>query len=206
MATTTAGVLEDTLATTSFMLPGMSSPEQVSYTRMVRFDNECVLIPKTSPTRSKMPVVLTKSYSLPLWKKRSNHLSDEDVEDAAGSSSQPQSPEDNRVTIKVPIPTSVFLQHFCVLFYFKKTTFQVQSKVLTIPSKSQVHFFISNYKKITTFMPRSPFTISIGFKFPQTLVARPPTFVAHLPPPSGWIDSSSSWMLRRLRTDHWGVP
>ena len=91
----------------SFMLPGMGSPEQTSCSRVVRFDNECVLIPKTSLSRSKMPVVLTKSYSLPLWKKRTPHFSDSDVEDPAGSSAQPQSSEDNRVTIKVPIPTFV---------------------------------------------------------------------------------------------------
>lgn len=99
----------------SFMLPGMGSPEQAGCSRVVRFDNECVLIPKTSLTRSKMPVVLTKSYSLPLWKRRSHQFSDSDVEDPAGSSAQPQSSEDNRVTLKVIIPTFV---NSSILFYF----------------------------------------------------------------------------------------
>ena len=101
----------------SFMLPGMGSPEeQASCSRVVRFDNECVLIPKTSLTRSKLPVVLTKSYSLPLWKRRTHQFSDLDVEDSAGSSTQPQSSEDNRVTIKVPIPTFVNSSQFYFVF------------------------------------------------------------------------------------------
>ncbi|KAF8816921.1 hypothetical protein BYT27DRAFT_7247811 [Phlegmacium glaucopus] len=105
MATTTAEIFQCTSTAGSFLLPRMDSLEQASCSRVVRFDNECVLIPKTSPTRSKMPVVLTKSYSLPLWKRKpnqpnqSNHFSDSDAEDA------PPSPEDNRITIKVPIPT-----------------------------------------------------------------------------------------------------
>lgn len=104
--------LEQTAATASFM---MNSPELSNCSRMVRFDNECVLIPKTSPTRSKMPVVLTKSYALPLWKRKTQQLSVSEVEDAAGSSAQLQCPEDNRVTIKVPIPTFVPIQFglFC---------------------------------------------------------------------------------------------
>ena len=107
MSTTAAILFEDTSTMGSFMLPGMGSPEQASCSRVVRFDNECVLIPKTSRTRSKMPVVLTKSYSLPLWKRRAHQSSDSDVDDPAGSLAQPQSSEDNRVTIKVPIPTFV---------------------------------------------------------------------------------------------------
>jgi len=107
MTTTTTEIFEHTSTMESFMLPGLVSP----HSRVVRFDNECVLIPKTSTARSKMPVVLTKSYSLPLWKRKSNHFSDSDVEDATGSpTAQPSSPEDNRITIKVPIPTFVSLQ------------------------------------------------------------------------------------------------
>ena len=98
----------------SFMLPGMGSPEQAS-SRVVRFDNECVLIPKSSLSRSKLPVVLTKSYLLPLWKRRNHQFSDSDLEDPAGSSAQLQSSEDKRVTIKVPIPTFV---NFSILFRF----------------------------------------------------------------------------------------
>ena len=115
MSTTAAILLEDTSTMGSFMLPGMGSPEQASCSRVVRFDNECVLIPKTRLTRSKMPVVLTKSYSLPLWKKRTHQLSDSEVEDPAGSLAQPQSSEDIRLTIKVPIPTFV---NSSILFCF----------------------------------------------------------------------------------------
>ena len=116
MAATTAVLLEDA-TTGSFMLPGMGSPEQASSgSRVVRFHNECVLIPKTSPTRSKLPVVLTKSYSLPLWKRKTSQLSDSDLEDAAGSSAQPSSPEGKKVTIKVSIPTFVFFSNFYFVF------------------------------------------------------------------------------------------
>ena len=101
------------------MLPGMGSPEQASCSRVVRFDNECVLIPKTSLSRSKLPVVLTKSYSLPLWKRRTHQCSDSEVEDPAGSSAQPQSSEDNRITIKVPIPTFVNSSNYFILVLFK---------------------------------------------------------------------------------------
>ncbi|KJA29495.1 hypothetical protein HYPSUDRAFT_523809 [Hypholoma sublateritium FD-334 SS-4] len=57
--------------------------EPLSPSRIVRFDTECVLIPDAQPT-AKLPFVLTKSYSLPLWRK--------DVED------------ESRLVIKVPIP------------------------------------------------------------------------------------------------------
>jgi hypothetical protein len=130
MSTTTA-VLEDTSTTGSFMLPGMGSPEEVSCSRVVRFHNECVLIPKAT-VRPKMPVVLTKSYSLPLWKRRTTQFSDSDVEDAAGSSAPLQSSEDKRVTIKVPIPTLVSSSIFH--FVFKLLFFQVWKKVLAIPN------------------------------------------------------------------------
>ena len=109
----------------SFMLPGMVSPEQASCSRVVRFDNECVLIPKTSPSRSKLPVVLTKSYSLPLWKRRSHQYSDSDVEDPAGASPQAHGSDDNRVFIKVPIPTFVNSFDFILNLVYIAFFFQV---------------------------------------------------------------------------------
>ena len=124
----------------SFMLQGMGSPEQASCSRVVRFDNECVLIPKTTLSRSKLPVVLTKSYSLPLWKRRTHHFPDSDVEDSAGSSAQPQSSEDSRVTIKVPIPTFVKLRLFYVgfieiaYFRFRRRSSGSPTRTRCIPS------------------------------------------------------------------------
>ena len=96
----------------SFMLPGMPSPapSDASMGRVVRFDNECVLIPHATQ-RTKHPLVLTKSYSLPLWKKKGNQLSDSDVEDAVAGTSNVRSPSPEesraRVVIKVPIPLFV---------------------------------------------------------------------------------------------------
>lgn len=112
MATTTATIYEANATMGSFMLPGMSSPEPIeaSMGRVVRFDNECVLIPDATQ-RTKLPLVLTKSYSLPLWKKKGNQLSDSDVEDAAAGTSNVRSPSPEesraRVVIKVPIPLFV---------------------------------------------------------------------------------------------------
>ncbi|KIM39052.1 hypothetical protein M413DRAFT_29621 [Hebeloma cylindrosporum] len=106
---TTTTIFEANPTMGSFMLPGMSSPEpmEASLGRVVRFDNECVLIPDPNQ-RTKLPLVLTKSYSLPLWKKKGNQLSDSDAEDgAAGTSTvRAPSPEESRarVVIKVPIP------------------------------------------------------------------------------------------------------
>lgn len=67
---------------------------------MVRFDNECVLI----PDRSKRPRMLSKSYSLPLWKKKQSHTSDSDTEVVSPSLA---SSDDARVVLKVPIPRYV---------------------------------------------------------------------------------------------------
>lgn len=130
---TTAAVLEDTSTTGSFMLPGMGSPEEISCSRVVRFHNECVLIPKAT-VRPKLPVVLTKSYSLPLWKRKTPQFSDSDVEDAAGSLTPLQSSEDKRVTIKVPIPTLVSSSIFHFVFKLP-FFFQVWKKVAIPNSK-----------------------------------------------------------------------
>ncbi|KAF9527123.1 hypothetical protein CPB83DRAFT_895552 [Crepidotus variabilis] len=107
-----------------FMLPGMSSPEVEdlqlhidSGGRVVRFDNECVLIPELNAKKQRPSMVITKSYSLPLWKKKGGSGqnqplsdSDADAEEAAqtqtqrGSARSP-SPAEDRLVIKVPIPT-----------------------------------------------------------------------------------------------------
>lgn len=167
----------------SFMLPGMGSPEQPSCSRVVRFDNECVLIPKTNRTRSKMPVVLTKSYSLPLWKRRTHQFSDSDVEDPAGSLAQPQSSEDNRVTIKVPIPT--FANSSTLFCFHLNSLFQVQKKVLRFSnSKVSIYSFFSNYTEIATFMSCSSCIFRVGFKLRQTQ-PYPSALVTNLPSPPG---------------------
>ena len=132
MTITSTSILDPT-ETSPFMLPGMSSPEQQvlkleSGNRVVRFDRECVLIPE-SP-KSKKTMVVTRSYSLPLWKKRGrsgqrlpqgvgNESSDGDEHTASTGPgkerARPSSPEDpsasssSRVVLKVPIPTCVFI-------------------------------------------------------------------------------------------------
>jgi hypothetical protein len=101
--TTTTTAIVETMS--PFMLPGMASPElQIdSGSRVVRFDKECVLIPE-SP-KQKRSMVVTRAYSLPLWKRRGQ--SESDIEDSAHPSERTPSPEEARVFIKVPIPTLV---------------------------------------------------------------------------------------------------
>lgn len=72
--------------------PSSTSGEE----RVVRFDNECVLIPESPSLKTKRPMILTKSYSLPLWKKR-----------ASGSNvalSDTELDQDVQVVLKVPVP------------------------------------------------------------------------------------------------------
>jgi hypothetical protein len=67
--------------------------------RVVRFDNECVLIPE-SVLCSKRPKMITKSYSLPLWKKKG-------VQGAAAASDTEldvRVNEENHVILRVPVP------------------------------------------------------------------------------------------------------
>jgi len=88
-----------------FMLPGMAAPEHLNIdagTRVVRFDRECVLIPQAP--KQKRGMVVTRSYTLPLWKRRGRQSDFEPAEEPTGI---PPSPENTRVIIKVPIPTSV---------------------------------------------------------------------------------------------------
>ncbi|KAG2347619.1 hypothetical protein BDR05DRAFT_958393 [Suillus weaverae] len=66
----------------------------------VRFSDQCVLIPK-HPHRHRLPRIVTKSYSLPLWKRRPSN--------SGGPSSSPETdafvPEDSHVVLRVPIPS-----------------------------------------------------------------------------------------------------
>lgn len=102
-ATMTSTVLlsEILTQTSSIMIPGASSDLEGD-NRVVRFDDECILI----PDRSKRPKVLSKSYTLPLWKKK-QALSDSDTEVAPTPSGALASPEDTRIVLKVPIPRYV---------------------------------------------------------------------------------------------------
>ncbi|KAF7785210.1 hypothetical protein Agabi119p4_1375 [Agaricus bisporus var. burnettii] len=87
--------------------------------RAVRFDDQCVLIPEPSPPRSRRPKVVTKSYSLPLWKRRTSPTPASDSEcayDGGGggggpktptTTAFPSSPEETHVVLRVPIPSFV---------------------------------------------------------------------------------------------------
>lgn len=79
-----------------FMLPGMSSADS---SRVVRFSDECVLIPESPRAKRRM---LTKSYSLPLWKRKPTQFSDSEADE---SPSTFNNVEETRVVLKVPLPT-----------------------------------------------------------------------------------------------------
>jgi hypothetical protein len=79
--------------------PQSPSNSSVCTDRVVRFDNECVLIPE-SALGSKRPKLVTKSYSLPLWKKRS-------PQGANGSDMELDVNDESHVVIKVLVPRYV---------------------------------------------------------------------------------------------------
>lgn len=64
----------------------------------VRFDQDCVLIPDPLPA-SRLPRLVTKSYSLPLWKRKQR-------EPSLVSDTEDDSSEDH-VVFKVSVPRSV---------------------------------------------------------------------------------------------------
>lgn len=108
VTTTINGIIDVAEETKHFMLPGMAAPEHLSIdagTRVVRFDKQCVLIPQTP--KQKRPMVVTRSYTLPLWKRRGRQSDFETAEEPTGPSATPPSPENTRIIIKVPIPTLV---------------------------------------------------------------------------------------------------
>ncbi|EMD41476.1 hypothetical protein CERSUDRAFT_90043 [Gelatoporia subvermispora B] len=67
----------------------------------VRFEEQCVLIPDPAPS-SRMPRLVTKSYSLPLWRRKGQEaLSPTDPDTDA----KPESREDEHVVLRVSVPS-----------------------------------------------------------------------------------------------------
>lgn len=82
------------------MRAAMTTDEDAS-TPAVQFDDTCVVIPDPV-VQSRMPRLVRKSYSLPLWRKRSNSNPPLDTVEIAGS------PEDRSgVSFTVPLPRCV---------------------------------------------------------------------------------------------------
>ncbi len=106
---------------TSTMLSSDSQSSATSGERLVRFEEQCVLIPELSPPKSSGPRIITKSLSLPLWKwspfggvssssssSSPAHISAEDAQgfpNAGGTTQDGQSPlHQGNLIVKVPIP------------------------------------------------------------------------------------------------------
>ncbi|KZT09052.1 uncharacterized protein LAESUDRAFT_757220 [Laetiporus sulphureus 93-53] len=75
-------------------IPRDDSP--IAIGQHVRFDADCVLIPDPSPV-SRMPRLVTKSYSVPLWRKRG--------QDPSSVSDSELDREDEHVVLKVSVPS-----------------------------------------------------------------------------------------------------
>ena len=85
------------------------SPEDSPFcgTQRVRFDADCVLIPDPSPV-SRLPRLVTKSYAVPLWRKRNAS------QENSLSESEADARDDEHVVLKVSVPRRVFLSHLSV--------------------------------------------------------------------------------------------
>ena len=70
----------------------------------VRFDHDCVVIPDPTPT-SRLPRLVTKSYSLPLWKRKRDPSQVSEPENEAA---------EDHVVFKVSVPRSVSARHHLV--------------------------------------------------------------------------------------------
>ncbi|KAI0358896.1 hypothetical protein OH77DRAFT_1420389 [Trametes cingulata] len=71
--------------------------EEMPATPKVRFDQDCVLIPDPLPT-SRLPRLVTKSYSLPLWKRKQR-------EPSVVSDSEDDPAAEDHVVFKVSVPS-----------------------------------------------------------------------------------------------------
>jgi len=88
----------------------------------VRFDAQCVVIPELPP-RSRRTRLVTKTYSVPLWKRRGSL-----------SGPQPASPdpdEDDHVILKLPLPrcvqNTVQLSYDLIVYFWHSLQTRVQS-------------------------------------------------------------------------------
>ncbi|OCH94182.1 hypothetical protein OBBRIDRAFT_789532 [Obba rivulosa] len=75
----------------------VTSAMQCALEQRVRFHDECVLIPDPAPS-SRLPRLVTKSYSLPLWRRKGQ-------EPPALSDSEADPKEDEHVVLKVSVPS-----------------------------------------------------------------------------------------------------
>ncbi|KAF8873085.1 hypothetical protein BD779DRAFT_1571188 [Infundibulicybe gibba] len=103
MSTTT--LTATAASTSSVMLPSDPADSICFASRVVRFDSECVLIPE-SQRPSRRPRMVTKSYSLPLWKKKPQQsISDSELVEEHSGAVPPSPSGDKHVVFKVPLPS-----------------------------------------------------------------------------------------------------
>ncbi|KAL4255958.1 hypothetical protein AB1N83_011994 [Pleurotus pulmonarius] len=87
--------------------PTGSITSSSSSSRIVRFESECVLIPEAQH-RSKRHLMATRTYSMPLWKRRSSngfHSDTSATDDPTSPAGLSSSPEDRHIVLKLPVPS-----------------------------------------------------------------------------------------------------
>ncbi|KAG6330060.1 hypothetical protein ID866_9028, partial [Astraeus odoratus] len=78
--------------------PLVAAPDALGKVCAVRFDTQCVVIPDSIPPPSRKARFVTKTYTVPLWKRRGSVSRSPDPSDI------PPPPEDGHVILKVPLP------------------------------------------------------------------------------------------------------
>ena len=72
-------------------------------TRIVHFDNECVIIPEPERRRNR-PKLVTKSYSLPLWKRRVSPSLVVPAAELDALAASAETAVEGHVVVKLPLP------------------------------------------------------------------------------------------------------
>lgn len=75
-------------------------------TRIVHFDNECVIIPEPERRRN-LPKLVTKSYSLPLWKRRVSPSPVVPATELDALAASAETAAEGHVVVKLPLPRYV---------------------------------------------------------------------------------------------------
>ncbi|KAJ7649334.1 hypothetical protein DFH06DRAFT_1331708 [Mycena polygramma] len=172
-----------TPASTSTGTPPTTATTFPPSSARVRFDAECVLIPDLGlgAGGSKRPCMVTKSYSLPLWRK-AGHNEEEDAH--------------AHVVLKVALPRSVFFLSFTLLHL---PPFSFIDFILFLPLPSFIlSFFYGCPSLLAGTSPRSPPSLPPHIPDPNHTThhgAMPKSRLPH-----GDVSVSRHRLVRRLRT------
>ena len=97
--------LEVPTLNTAARTPAVFDDDDIECRQVVQFDDTCVLIPDPV-VQSRMPRLVKKSYSLPLWRRRSSSNPPLDVAEVLPGTSSPTE-EKSGMVFTVSVPRSV---------------------------------------------------------------------------------------------------